>query len=1209
MHKSFLPLWRTIGLCLLVLSFAVLTSRAQEFRGTLVGHVTDSSGAAVTGATITVVGPQAKFNVTSNQTGDFIVPFVPPATYTLTAEQTGFKKAVRADIPVDISSRVKVDFVLQVGAQTESVTVDAGGAAQLDTESASGGTVMDPEKTQDLPNSGRMIYNLIGLTAGAQFTQTQFGANGFSGTRAWDENNAYSLNGVNGNMNNFSLNGAPISTPNGGGNGTWNISPAIDSIQEFKVMMNNYDSQYGRYAGGTVNTVLKSGSRIYHGSASDNWRNSIFDANTFDRNQVNEPRLFHNEHQFDITFGGPVIPHHDKMYFFFSFEGYRQVQPAGIITSVPTADTLPGSGPNGGVDLTGILTYRNEIGPTAQDPTRTIGIYSPNQPLTCINGTAAACNEWERQPYAGNVIPASEITPIASKIMALFPKPNLPGYANNYAYSGDSTHKYNQPIASVDYNFTQDTKVKFTFAWWSGLEYRNGSGFPGAAANGNINNYRSDVAPVVDFTHNFSPMLFGDLRLAFNRTWDLGPSGAVSAGLATLTPGDVGLTMPATGTTKRNFAPTFKLDNYNQLVGNTGDPSMFETYDLAPSLTHVIGRHNLHYGLEYMLFHVANSGVGNANGNFNFGTGYTWENPAHGNNTGNDIADTLLGYPDGGSVETKYNTYKSYDYYAGFFQDDWKVTSRLAFNLGLRWDTETSPTDRNNYLMAGLCLTCTNSLSSKITYPAGLPNGASMVSSILGVAQFSSSKLTPYADTWGALQPKFGFTYALTPKIVVRGGYGLQSGEGIELGGASAWDQGTNYNAQINSAIWQPSQAFKTGSPYPNGLTPVLGTSQGDQTLVGEGIGIDQRDRKLLHTHQYSLGVQAQLPFGIIGELGYAGVITTNMRTSRQYNGLSDADVAKTLQIGPNYLDQQVNNPFYGVLPNTVSMGANPTIAAKLLMVPYPEFNGNVYIYTHANGWNDYDSMIAKAEKRMSNGGSLSRGLSFMSSFTWAKQFNAQGYLNNSGAWKVDADTPYRQEDGGGNAPTWQLSFSGLYGLPVGRGGTVLSDAHGLLGEVVNDWQLGWVFQNRAGTSTGYPNGQPFNCGTYDPKPAHKSWSTYMNNSQTSCWANSPEYWVNTFGTTNTKVRNPWAQQSALSMNKKFALKDQLNLLFKAEAFNATNAVIFGGPDGGSPQNALSRVQSVANPNQPGAWSGYGTVGSSQQNFPRMMQFTLKLEF
>jgi len=791
----------------------------------------------------------------------------------------------------------------------------------------------------------------------------------------------------------------------------------------------------------------------------------------------------------------------------------------------------------------------------------------------------------------------------------LFPKPNLPGYANNYAYSGDSTHNYNMHIGSVDYNVTNDTKAKFTVAWWSGLEYRNGSGFPGPAANGNINNYRSDLVPVVDVTHNFSPKLFGDLRMAFNRTWDLGPSGAVAAGLAKLTPADVGLTMPSAGTTKRNFSPTFSIENYNQLVGNTADPSMFETYDFASSLTHVIGHHNLHYGVEYMLFHIANSGVGNANGSFNFGTGYTWENPNHGNNTGNSIADTLLGYPDGGSVEVKYLTYKSYKYYAGFLQDDWKMTPRLAFNLGLRWDTETSPTDRNNYLMAGICLTCTNSLSSKITYPGVLPNGASMVSSIKGVAQFESGKLTPYANTWGALQPKFGFSYALTPKILLRGGYGFQAGEGIELGGASAWDQTTGYNAQINSDTWQPSQNFNSGKPFPDGLTPVLGTSQGDQTLVGEGVGIDQRDHKLMHTHQYSLGFQAQLPLGIISELAYVGVYTTNMRASRQHNGLSDADVANTLQIGPNYLDQQVNNPFYGVLPNTVSMGRNPTIAAKLLMVPYPEFNGSVYIYTDANGWNDYDSMIAKAGKRMSNGGSLSRGLSFLGSFTWAKQFNAQGFLNNSGAWKVDADKPYRQVDGGGNAPTWQLSFSGLYGLPVGKGGTVLSDAHGLLGEVVNDWQLGWVFQNRAGTSTSYPNGQPFNCGKYDPKPAHKSWSTYMNNSQTSCWANAPEYWVVPYGTTNTRVRNPWAQQSALSMVKKFALKDRLDLQFKAEAFNVTNTAIFGGPDTGSPQNALSRVQSVADPKQPGAWTGYGTVGSSQQNFPRQMQFTLKVEF
>ena len=118
-----------------------------------------------------------------------------------------------------------------------------------------------------------------------------------------------------------------------------------------------------------------------------------------------------------------------------------------------------------------------------------------------------------------------------------------------------------------------------------------------------------------------------------------------------------------------------------------------------------------------------------------------------------------------------------------------------------------------------------------------------------------------------------------------------------------------------------------------------------------------------------------------------------------------------------------------------------------------------------------------------------------------------------------------------------------------------------------------------------------------------------MNNSQASCWGNAPEYWVVPYGTVNTRVRNPWAQQTQLSMDKKFALKNELNLLFKAEVFNATNTPIFGGPDTGSPQNAVRRVDSVADPKQPGAWAGYGTVGSSQQNFPRIMQFTLKLQF
>ena len=1008
------------------------------------------------------------------------------------------------------------------------------------------------------------------------------------------------------------MNGAPISTPNGGGNGTWNVAPSIDSIQEFKVMQNTYDAQYGRYAGGTVNTILKSGGREYHGSAADDWRNSVLDANTFDRNQTNQKKLYHNEHQFDITFGGPIVPHHDRAFFFFSFEGYRQVQPAGVLTSVPTADMQPGSGPGGGVDLTAYLTAVGKVGPQSGTPNKTIGIFSPNAPLTCIVPSGTGCSKFERTPYANNIIPANEITPIAAKILALYPKPNLPGYINNYSFAGDSTHTYNQPIARVDYNFSDRTKVSATFVWWSGLEYRNGSGFLGAAANGNINNYRSDVAPSIDVTHTFSPKLFLDVRLGFNRTRDVGPDGAVAAGLAKLNASDLGLTMPSVPTTSRTWAPEIGFEGYNTAIGNQANPTIFETYDLSPSLTQVIGHHNLHYGVEFELFHNANPGPGQPNGNFGFGTGYTWENPNYGNNTGASIADLLLGYPDSGSAEIRYTTYKSWQYYAGYVQDNWKVTKRLALNLGLRWDTETSPVDRNHYLMAGVCLTCVNSISNKVTLPGTLPNGGSTPTSVLGVAQFSSSSLTPYENVWGTLQPKFGFSFLLAPKLVLRGGWGLQAGEGIELGGASAWDQTTNYNARANSQTWQPTQYFKSGNPFPNGLTQVLGRSQGDQTLIGNNLGIDQRDRKLMHTQQYSFGIQGELPGGIIADLEYAGTYGSNLRTSRQMNGLSDADVAKGIA-NPNYLDQQVPNPFYGVLPSTVNLGQNPTVPAKALMVPYPEFYngggyGDLYIYTHADGYSDYNSMIAKAEKRMTNGRAFSRGLSFLTSFTWAKLMSANGYLNNGGSFKVD-DKPSYHLDGGGNAPAWQLSLSGLYGLPIGRGGMLFSTAHGLVGEVINDWQLGWIFQNRAGWPIGLPNNVIYNCGAYSGVPQHKSYSSWLNNTQTSCWQNEPEYYIITHDATQQVVKQPWAQQTQLSLEKRFTIKEPLSLLFKAEGFNITNTPIFGGVNTGGPQNPITRVQSVANPNQPGAWSGYGTIGSQQQNFPRQFQFTAKLQF
>ncbi|HEV2710947.1 MAG TPA: TonB-dependent receptor [Edaphobacter sp.] len=1176
--------------CLVVALTYALPGSAQEFRGTISGKITDSSGAVIPNATIVAVGPTHTYNAKSGSGGGFTIPFVQPANYDVTITAAGFKSELRPRVLIDINTRINLNVALQVGETTQTVTVTSSAGLTLNTEDASGGTIMDPEKVQNLPLNGRQAYMLLSLTPGTQFTQTQFGASGYSGTRGWDESNAYSINGQSGSFNQFSLNGAPVSQQNGGGSGTWNIAPNIDAIDEFKVMTNTYDAQYGRFAGGTVNTVLKSGTRHFHGTAFDFWRNSVLDSNTFTLNQQNAKKPFHNEHQFGGTIGGPIWK--DKAFFFFSFEGWREVLPGSMVTTVPALDMYPDA--NGNVNLTNYLAANGKG-----------GIYDPAT-VHCIVAGQSPCAEYERDQFPNNTIPGNRISPIALKIMNLFPKPSLQGYTNNYVYNGSNPYKYNQPMGSIDYNFSDRTRLSGTFAWWSGLEYRNGNGFSGPAVNGNINNYRSSLTQTIDLTHTFTQNLFADVRLSFNRAWNRGPNGALSAGLAKLTPGDLGLSMPAIPTTSHNYAPEIAIEGYSRLMGNTGDPNIFETYALTPSLTYVIRRHTLHFGADVMLFHDVSGGIGQPNGQFNFGTGYTWQYPKNGNSTGGGIADLLLGYPDGGDVQENSSPYESYNAYGAFIQDDWKILPKLTLNLGIRWDTETSPVDRNNHLAAGLCLTCVNSSLSSI--PGGtLPNGGSMVSPILGTARFASSSLTAYENTIGTFQPKFGFNYAIRNDLVMRGGWGLGTALGIELGGASPWQQQTNYNAQSNSDNWTPTESFNQGNPFPNGFTPYPANTKGDLTFVGDGLGIDQRDRKIPVVQSYSFGFQGELPLHIIGDLEYVGTHTIDIRTSRQLDGLSNADVEKGLA-NADYLDQQVPNPFYGVLPATVGLGQNPTVSASTLMVPYPQFNRSLYVYTHADGYQNYNSLIAKAEKRISNGGSLSKGLSFLASFTWAKLMVANGYLNNGGAFKVD-DKPVYHMDGGNSTPTASLSFSGLYGLPFGRGARYGANTHGIVSEAISDWQFDWIFQNRTGTPIGIPTGDIYTCGQYDVRSAHKNYKSWVNNSQESCWSHTPEYFIYTFDGTQTKVRQPWSQQTQLAISKQFIIREGTSLKFKAEAFNATNTPIFGGPDMGSPEDAPTRVTSVADPNQPGAWRGYGTVGSAQQNFPRQYQLSLKLQF
>jgi hypothetical protein len=1168
---------------------------AQEYRGTISGVVTDPVGAVIPNATVTAVGPQQTYRSTTNANGEYVIPFVQLGTYRVTGEASGFGSLSQNNIRIDVDSKINLNFKLQIGNASESITV-SGNDVGINTSDASVGTVMDPEKVQNLPLNGRQVYSLLSLVPGVK----NYATTGASQANGMNETNAYSINGQSGNYNQFALNGAPASQQGGGGSGSWNIAPNLDAVEEFKVMTNTYDAQYGREAGGTVNTVLKSGTDRFHGTAFDFWRNSVLDSNYYQLNQAGQPRAFHNQHQFGGTVGGPILK--QKLFFFASFEGWREVHPVPVVTGTVTSDMLPG--PDGSVNLTNYLA--NTSGHNIYDPLTT----------RCVVPGQNPCNQYTRDPFPNNTIPANRISPIGLNILKLWPHPNVAGsaYSNNYIGNNPGRYQYNQPIVRVDYVISDKTRMYGVFAWWSGTTFNNSSGLPGGIAQGSINNYQSTLAQVLDFTHTFRPNLFADLRLSYNRSLNTSYDGALAAGLdPSLTADSLGLNMPAIPTTTHRYAP--EINMYNcctaNIIGNFVNPNLYETYELGPSVNHVLGKHNLHYGGDFMLYHDIPGGVGQPNGQFTFASQYTQQNPYNNVGDGDGIAALLLGTPDSGSVDDFLSAYESYNYYSLYAQDDWKIHRNLTLNIGLRWETESSPRDRNNRLTAGFCTTCVNPITNQINYSGA---GASLPNPLLGGLQFASSNYSAYKNYWGSLLPKFGVSYALNNKLVVRGGWGMSSAMGVELGAQSTWQETTSYAASLNGGL-TPSGYFASGTPYPDGFTPPPGNSQGLASGLGSGITYDQRTRKIPRVQQYSFGFQGAGPFQSVWDLEYVGVHTTRLRSTIQLNSITPAEFADA-HANPGKYNAQVPNPFYGVAGRATTLGNSPTIAAVRLLVPFPEFD-YVANFADPQGYSNYNSLQAKFEKRVTNSNVFMKGLSFISSFTWSKTMTATDRLNDSQDRVVDPYPTYYIDP---YDRPWDFSFSGLYALPIGRGGLIGSGVHGLAGQLMNDWNLEWIFQNDGGQPMNSPNRYTYSCGQqYNIRPAHSTWGSYLNNSdnynaylkgtQPTCFTPFQQYTATTQMPYTEAIRTPWAQQTSLGLEKHFAVTEQVKAQFKAEAFNLTNTPIFGGPNTGNITSPLTRNANVPDPNAPGAWSGYGTVSANQQNSPRQIQLSLKILF
>jgi hypothetical protein len=780
-----------LAACFLVLA-APQRSLAQEFRATLTGQVTDPSGAFVPKASVTAVNSETGsiYNAETGNSGVYYIPYVVPGTYTVTVKADGFKTAIQDKVLLLAGKYFNQNFKLTVGAIKETMEITAA-PPMLETANGSGGTILDERTLENVPVSGRQVYMLIGTVPGSQFTQQQFGPGGFSGTRGWDVTNQYIIGGgvnpadTSGGYNQFTLNGTNITqqtTYDNQGAGTWNVAPNLDAIQEVNVMTTTYDARYGRTTGGTVNIVSKNGTNAFHGTLYEGYRDgSLFDANSLTNVFISgAPTQQQVENQFTGTFGGPIKK--DKLWFFFSFEGYRQSIYNTVTANVPPLYLRPGdpSNPAGqNVDFGLVQTMDPGLGLDANgnpiDPYKAYGLTlfqpgdssnptNPNNAVCITGGPAAACNQnnvghnsasvYGGGTNGGSLLPAAQLNPTALTMLQLgyIPQPNIGnaekfvgGFgepANFFAVTPDY-YSYNQPMIRVDYNTSEKTKWYSFFEWQKGHEYRTGNGLTGIEANGNINWTRENWAASQDMIHTFSPTFLGDFKISFSRFVAAVPDGDLSAAQPA---SKIGLTMPIPPTTSLKAYPEYSIGSMPTIFGNSNNLDATTNITLDADFTKSKGPHNIHFGGGAAYFTYGNPGnAGNANGTFGFSGQWTQYDPYNSNcyqpqslenigsgcsgnyaPNGSGWADFLLGLPGSGGVNWNDSLFDYQPVWNLYAQDDWRVTRRLSVNLGLRYDVQIGLKERYNELTRGMCLTCVNPITDDGTYQQNIATPANM---------------------------------------------------------------------------------------------------------------------------------------------------------------------------------------------------------------------------------------------------------------------------------------------------------------------------------------------------------------------------------------------------------------------------------------------------------------------------------------------------
>jgi len=910
---------------------------AQSYFGTVSGTLTDSTGALVQGARVTLQDEQKgyHFTVTSDSSGRYLFASIPPGTYSVTAEMKGFQKTVRTHITLNVSENPTADLTLKVAAAGETVQVSAE-AQTIKTEDATTGQVVDRRLINDLPIISRDVTQLTYLAPGISNMDDQCPDCG--GTN-------WVSNGSRGASADILIDGASATNfePNGGVTQAVYV-PSPEAIEEFKIQQSNFSAEYGFSGASIMNMIVRSGTNQFHGSAYDFIRNTITDANNWFNDNANPiiPIPPVHRHDFGGTFGGPIWK--DRTFFFFDYEGLRETSAQTFQAGVPTAAMRTGDfgevcPANGNTDANGNLhpgTWDSTVGSPnyglcvqADDPTMSTlvpsgqiwdpysGVYSNNDggavrsaaiPFNNIGtyvspGSPNPNLPASLQPTPG--MPGNLIDPVAQKIMNLFPNPtpNLPGATiyQNWIASGANSNSNDQLDLRIDHRFSQKNllSARYSEDWNSSDPYNCFKTLIDPCGSG-TNEGTAHVFTVND-THTFSPTLLltttfgftrGAMRIyAYNSSLNSDPLSALGFPSYLQSNGFKGV--PAMFIEGGYLSAAFTSAG-NDPYGNYKQGQ--DTGQLSILLTKIRGPHELKFGFEGRL-HQQNYIQTNAPlGYFQFDNRGSSACPSPGNTStcndgttagGDGMASFMMGQMLGAGntfYEIQFQPATENYQYAGFVQDNWKVIPKLTLNLGLRYDVSLPRTDRFNR-QNWFDPNVPNPLNGgTISYPSPI-TGQNVTTPLLGGEVFASpSQRTNYVTDWHDIQPRFGFAYQFAPKMVLRGGYGIYYGQsrsgasGVVPYGGQGFDQYTNAVTTYNNDGATPY--LHLSNPFPSGLIQPPGNSLGLLNDVGFGANGPLRIGKANLTpyeQSWSFGIERQLPWNVVIDAEYLGKKGTHL--------------------------------------------------------------------------------------------------------------------------------------------------------------------------------------------------------------------------------------------------------------------------------------------------------------------------------------------